>query len=684
MPKQINFASAAEPVKRQILIDSFGGIDLSSSPTDVDKSRSPDAPNMMPDTKGNPKKRPGFERTGKFEGRINGRFEINGKEVIHAGSALYIEGKRVWSGMADERSSGQIIKENLYIFDGLCALKCDGYDAYPISYDAYVPTVLISKNADFYYFDENFSGDGSTKRFTLSKAADEITAKVDGASAAVTLENGNEAVFASAPADGTAIVITGKVNQEPGGSSNEDFNLLGDKWKESFLCSEGTEKVFTLSQKNIDGIAKAEVMDDLGEWVTKTEGTDFCVDKAAGKITFFTPPGKTPVEGKDNVIITAKKCVSESKAKINGCRRSIAFGDGGSANRIFVCGNREMPGTDFWCAVNDPTYWPDSYYGEPGGGDAEIMGYSVIDGKLGTHMKPAADGRSIIFRSASLDDRGKATYPVTGFLQGEEAAAPCAFVFMETEPLFITERGVYAATAGDIDGRFYTQNRSYFINRALCAEEGLENAFGAKWKHFYVIGINGKLYLLDTSQKYYGRGEPLSSFQYECYLWTGINARVLWEDGEGRLCFGDCDGNVCRFTENVYHDYSESGNKAINAYWTIPDFSGSLFWRNKTVRAVAVQAAAFPQNKVVLEKCVDGIWSKVTEWGAKICYFAWSALNWAEWTWSGNSTYRTLSAKVKIKKFDKVGFRISCRDIDKAFGLYAFSLEYAESGRYKK
>ena len=119
------------------------------------------------------------------------------------------------------------------------------------------------------------------------------------------------------------------------------------------------------------------------------EGTDFSVDKAAGKITFFTPPGKTPVEGKDNVIITAKKCVSESKAKINGCRRSIAFGDGGSANRIFVCGNREMPGTDFWCAVNDPTYWPDSYYGEPGGGDAEIMGYSVIDGKLGTHMKPA-------------------------------------------------------------------------------------------------------------------------------------------------------------------------------------------------------------------------------------------------------------------------------------------------------
>ena len=77
-----------------------------------------------------------------------------------------------------------------------------------------------------------------------------------------------------------------------------------------------------------------------------------------------------------------------------------------------------------------------------------------------------------------------------------------------------------------------------YINKALCKEENLENAFCAKWKQFYVIAINGKLYLLDTSRKSYEKGEPLSAFQYECYLWTGINARVIWE--EDGVLFRSC------------------------------------------------------------------------------------------------------------------------------------------------
>ena len=39
---------------------------------------------------------------------------------------------------------------------------------------------------------------------------------------------------------------------------------------------------------------------------------------------------------------------------------------------------------------------------------------------------------------------------------------------------------------------------------------------------------------------------------------------------------------------------------------------------------------------------------------------------------------------IKIKKFDKCGFRISCTEKNKAFGLYAFSVEYTEGGRYKR
>ena len=224
------------------------------------------------------------------------------------------------------------------------------------------------------------------------------------------------------------------------------------------------------------------------------------------------------------------------------------------------------------------------------------------------------------------------------------------------------------------------------VNKALC-EEDLKNAFCTKWKQFYVIAAGGKLYLLDSSQRDFKRGEPLSAFQYECYLWTGIPARVLWEKG-GELFFGDENGNVCCFKSDresagSYEDFSPEGGRAICAYWTVPDFAGETFWRNKTVKTVALELAPYAQNKVRLEFKINGIWNVIKEWTGKISYFAWNAVSWANFTWSGNSEPRTVTVKTKIKKFDKAGFRIVCDEMDKAFGLYGFSLEYCEKGRIK-
>ena len=622
--KQIDFGEAPTIRKNVFLVDAFRGIDLSSAPASVDKTRSPDAPNMISDLMGKPVKRCGFGLCEHYDGRINGHWKIKGHEVVHAGNKFYIDKRQCWTGGNDKKSVGQIIGENLYIFDGLCALKCDGNDIYPISYDAYIPTVTISRNP----------------------------------------------VFENTVAGGTAF---------------EEVNLIGRKWTERFTVTEAMQEAtqFQLSFANLDlNPVKVLVLNNEGGFDEKKEGTDFSVNRETGIITFTVAPGKTPLTGEDNVYITASRDWGDYPDRINLCDKAIAYNFAGTQNRLFVAGSSSNK--DYWCRADMPEYFPDLNYSSVGGENSSIIGYSVVDGLLATHISPAEDGRCVIMRKYSLTESNMETFPVTDVLQGEEAAAPRSFVYMDTEPLFLTKRGVYAITAADVDGNKYTQNRSYYINEALKEIDDIENCEAAKWQRYYIIAHDNRLFLMDTSQKSFSRGEPYSTFQYECYLWTGINARILWEDDEKNLCFGDNEGNICKFIQGVYHDYSESGNKTINAYWTIPDFSGSLFWRNKTVRAVAVQAAAFPQNKVVLEKCVDGIWSKVTEWGAKICYFAWSALNWAEWTWSGNSTYRTLSAKVKIKKFDKVGFRISCGDIDKAFGLYAFSLEYAESGRYKK
>ena len=636
MPVFLTFDKTAQPAKKTFSVTSFGGVDLTSSPTDIALRRSPDAPNMMPDSRGNPIKRPGYSVIGSYGGAINGRWKLFEHEVVHAGSSLYIDGARIYTGMADALSTGQIIGDKLYIFDGECALVCDGEDAYELFYDAYVPTVLISKNADFY------------------------------------IDEGGETVA-----------------QEPGGNKHEAFNLISDRWSESFLCPTGTETTFSLSEKKLSKRAvTAKVMDENGAWQEKRENVDFTVDRENGKVVFSEAVPASPVVGEDNVIITAAKHFEGCAEKIDRCRRSIAYGESGLCDRIFLCGNPKEPNTDRWCAVNDPTYWPDTYYSVLGSEDTMIVGYSVLEGKLATHLNPGCDGRSVLLRESFVDSAGSVSFPVCGFLQGEEAVAPASFAYMETEPLFLTKRGVYALTPADIDGREYTQNRSYYINRALAAEPALSEAFCGKWRQFYGISVGDRIFWLDTSQKSYENGEPLSAFQYECYVWTDIPARIFWEE-DGALFFGDKNGRVCRFATDLsaagsYADERPGGMAAICAYWTVPDFSGGLFWKNKTVRAVGVQLAAYPQNEVRLEKCVGGIWTVLREWSSKVSYFAWNAVHWGAFTWDGAPSYRTVTAKIRIKKVDRAGFRIVCDKINKAFGLYGFSAEYRESGRYKK
>ena len=82
MPKILNFENYSAPVKKILEITSFAGIDLSSAPADVDRRRSPDAPNMMPDALGNPVKRPGYTFVENLGGRINGSFALDRKSVV--------------------------------------------------------------------------------------------------------------------------------------------------------------------------------------------------------------------------------------------------------------------------------------------------------------------------------------------------------------------------------------------------------------------------------------------------------------------------------------------------------------------------------------------------------------------------------------------------------------------------
>lgn len=245
-----------------------------------------------------------------------------------------------------------------------------------------------------------------------------------------------------------------------GGTAYEALNLLGLAWKESFLGKADVKEYQLTTVELGEEAVKAEILGSDGEWVEKAEGTDFTVDREKGLVTFLTAPGESPVTGQDNVRITASKAREGYADKINKCRIFAVYGVGGAEDRIFLSGNPDEPGQDWYSGFEDPTYFPDTAYTKVSRDGSAVAGYAILGSALATFLRGKGVGRNAVVRSGSLDENGEALFQVTNTLLGEAPAAPFSFAYIGKEPLFLTERGIYAITAEELTGEKYTQERS--------------------------------------------------------------------------------------------------------------------------------------------------------------------------------------------------------------------------------
>ena len=622
------FNVPSESQKYSAVVETFRGVDLNNSPSNVDKSRSPAAPNMIRDQVGKVRKRMGYETkvTAPGGAAINGVHHLLEETLVHAGAKLYrlSDTDGTWElteigAMANARSRSFVFDQKLYLLDGTTYQVYDGTTLAAVADSATVPTIIISRRP------------------------------------------------------------TG------GGQSYQGLNLLGRKWTESFLGT-ADATVYQLTTKDLaEDAVTARVLNADGVWEEKTEGTDFTVDRAAGTVTFSTAPGASPVTGQDNVQITAAKEREGYLDTINRCTIAAVYGVGGSTDRVFLSGNGDKPGVDWYSNFEDPAFFPDTNYTKLVRDGARVTGYTVLSNTLAAFIDGASDGRNVVVRSGVLDENGDAVFRVSNTMIGQDAVAPDTFCRTDKEPLFLTNRGVYAITAEELTGEKYSQERSYYIASAIGAAQGRENACACTYGDFYALALDGTLYLLDLQQKTYERNSPYSSFQYECYYWPNIPARVLFLDGDA-LCFGTEDGKLCRFHTNVddVTSYNDDG-AAIDAYWETSDFDGKIFFHVKTFTGLAVRLAAAVNTGVVVYAQVRGMWKQVFASGAKARYFDWSYIDFSKFTFSSDRTPRTLYGKIKLKKADKVRFRLQNNVLNEPFGLYAFGLQFKEpGGNYKR
>jgi len=476
-----------------------------------------------------------------------------------------------------------------------------------------------------------------------------------------------------------------------GGVTKESLNLLQPGWEEQFYGAAGITK-FQMSFGDLDETpCEAWVMDASGNFLPKTEDTDFTVNRETGEVTFTTAPGASPIEGEPNVRIRAYRTVEGYRDRITKCITGILFGVSGSPDRVFLTGNPEHPNWDFYSQFNDATYFPDTGYSVLGSEQSKVVGYAIVSNYLaafkdGFDMSQAVFVREGDLLQSEVEEDVQTSEPVfklINTLQGEGVVSPYAFGYLQTEPVFLTKAGIYAITEQDITGEKYSQNRSFYLDGQLRKEPNMDKALATVYDNQYILALNDKLYILDGLQATRtDKSEPYATRQYAGFVCTDVPATALWTD-DG-LCFGTADGKVCRFykDEEALGSYNDDG-KPIYACWETPDLDGSLFYKNKTFRYFAVRLMKALRSSAKIYSRKLGVWSFIMEKTVICNPLDFENLDFENFTFSMDETEQVIHTKVRVKKVDKARFRIENGELDEPFGINDLALEYIESGNYK-
>ena len=602
--------------KKVYVYDSFKGVDYARAPANVSPHRCVDGMNMVRSEVGKVQKRTGFEYDAKvWPGNING---------VHF-----------------------LQKED----ETVCLVHC---------------------GTDFYIGDE----------VVYAQAGDNHSRAVQLKDRLYILDGKSFVVFDGKtvkPVKDEAFIPLTCVNRRPdgGGREYQQANMLTSFRQEGFIA-DGQSTLFSLTQPYIGTAAvTAIVKNDDGTVTAIQEGSGLTVDRTLGNVTFSSAPPLSKITDRDNVFITYEKANGGDISMLDKCTVITVFGPGGRPDTLFLSGNPEYPGREWFSQPDNPGFFGVHNTDLAGSDNSPVTGYSVKDDQLFVHRNNNERGLNILVRSCSGGDSNHYSYPVAGALQGPDTIGCGTFVNMANDALFLTENGVYAITKTDVSQNHYTQLRSLFINKKLLGNKNLSKATAVAFNDFYVIAMGNDIYLLDTLQKSYEADKEYSNYQYECYHWRINNTIKLLFVQDNRLCFATDDGRIGRF----YTDYENPNSfnddgHAIEAVWQTGEFVVPVSAKLKDIYSVWVVCATALRTGVIVQAQINGIWKEIFRDMVSARYFRWSAIQWSKFTWSTDETPKIIKRRARIRNIYKTAFRLENKNLDEPFGVYELGLEY--------
>ncbi len=622
--------SYSSPVAKAVRYDKFRGVDFSTDPSLVANYRSPYAPNMISDSGGQPEKRLGWRKIHSIDSPING---------------LYY---------------GTIGQNKVFLAHG-------GTKLYKWS-DTEAPTVLKTGIAN--------------AKSVLFSMAGKLWILTGGE---YLVYDGTSVTDVTANAYVPITVIARAPNG--GGTTYQNVNLIGSKRKNYFLA-DGTSTAYQLDASGLDAdTVTAEV-----NGTAMTEGSEFTVNRETGVVTFTTAPAKPTVDGKDNVFITFSKTVAGYADRIKKCTLSALYGVG-TSDRVFVSGNPDYRNWDWYCGLNDPTYFPDLSYSKIGGEETAVMGYSRLGSYLAIIKEENSQDSTVFLRSSELLDN-QAAFPLRQGIAGVGGIAKRSFAMLGDEPLFLSGTGVYAITSNLITSERTLRPRSRFVDAMLTKETGLSNAFATEWQGYYLLSVGSHCYILDGRQSMTKSAD--GEYVYECYYWDNVPATCFMNYrgiDKQTLYFGTADGKICRFNDDIdtmdkYADYPDgiSGTAvAISAAWATKMDDDGNPGQLKTMRkkggCVTIKPYTRSSAKVCFRTDKDAV-----DWQVRyqtMDIFSWEDINFSRFTFNGNDGPQEVFFRKKQKKYKRLQIIIKNDAAKEGFGIFGIS-KFITVGGYAK
>ena len=345
--------------------------------------------------------------------------------------------------------------------------------------------------------------------------------------------------------------------------------------------------------------------------------------------------------------------------------------------------------------------WGDTWYAVIGQPDSSIVGYSHVNDYLVIQKNAAANDMNAVLRRGVYDsEAGQVVFQTAGTYAAAGALGKHSFVNFENEPLYLTtDKNIAAITPSDYTGERTSQERSYYISGALADEDDIENAYAIRWRDFYMLAVGEKVYILDASQPVYEKNMPYATRQYECYLWTNINAKVMAVIGD-RLYFGTADGKVKRFFDNdnsaSFKDDGITVSRTVNidgeekttiesipCFWDTYEIYGTQEELKKTFKHLAVCLNAYPHTGCRVWAKIDGIWEIIFDYDSSANYLDFNDVDFNDFSFRTDDTPTIIGGKFKAKNLLHIQLRFE-NSKPQPFSVLWAKLKYTLGGNYIK